>query len=226
MTTPFVIDLGFTPQRLRRHRQGRRPRRDADRRLCRRLRRARLSAGDHACGSARSCRWPSNLVFTWQALVGTDHWALTAAIIAENFTGAIGTVIFVAYLSALCQNPLHTATQYALLTALVGGRPHLSVGGRGLCRRRRPAGLVLHRLRAGRAAEPRAALVAAGARAFRRGSRRRGTIAASATPARCSPVGHRAFRIALQALLRKHLPAVAAVPFERLAVATGPCSRH
>jgi MFS transporter, PAT family, beta-lactamase induction signal transducer AmpG len=27
-------------------------------------------------------------------------------------------VIFVAYLSALCRNPLHTATQYALLTAL------------------------------------------------------------------------------------------------------------
>lgn len=26
-------------------------------------------------------------------------------------------VIFVAYLSALCRNPLHTATQYALLSA-------------------------------------------------------------------------------------------------------------
>ena len=34
------------PQRIRRDHQGRRPRRDADRRLCRRLRRARLSAGD------------------------------------------------------------------------------------------------------------------------------------------------------------------------------------
>ena len=42
-------------------------------------------------------------MFTWLALVGTNHWALTAAIIAENFTGAIGTVIFVAYLSALCK---------------------------------------------------------------------------------------------------------------------------
>ena len=47
----------------------------------------------------------------------------------ENFTGAIGTVIFVAYLSALCQNPLHTATQYALLTALAAvGRTYLSSG--------------------------------------------------------------------------------------------------
>jgi MFS transporter, PAT family, beta-lactamase induction signal transducer AmpG len=47
----------------------------------------------------------------------------------ENFTGAIGTVIFVAYLSALCNNPLHTATQYALLTALAAvGRTYLSAG--------------------------------------------------------------------------------------------------
>lgn len=71
----------------------------------------------------------SNLVFTWQAIVGVDLWALTATIIVENFTGAIGTVIFVAYLSALCQSPLHTATQYALLTALAAiGRTYLSAG--------------------------------------------------------------------------------------------------
>ena len=56
----------------------------------------------------------SNLVFTGLAFAGHSYWALTAAIIAENFTGAIGTVIFVAYLSALCQSPLHTATQFAL----------------------------------------------------------------------------------------------------------------
>jgi PAT family beta-lactamase induction signal transducer AmpG len=71
----------------------------------------------------------SNLVFTWLALVGLNYWALTAAIIAENFTGAIGTVIFVAYLSALCKSPLHTATQFALLTALSAvGRTYLSAG--------------------------------------------------------------------------------------------------
>jgi PAT family beta-lactamase induction signal transducer AmpG len=47
----------------------------------------------------------------------------------ENFTSAIGTVMFVAYLSALCRNPLHTATQYALLTALAAvGRTYLSSG--------------------------------------------------------------------------------------------------
>jgi PAT family beta-lactamase induction signal transducer AmpG len=71
----------------------------------------------------------SNLAFTWLALVGANHWVLVVAIIIENFAGAIGTVIFVAYLSALCQSPLHTATQYALLTALAAvGRIYLSAG--------------------------------------------------------------------------------------------------
>ena len=66
---------------------------------------------------------------SWQALVGHDIAWLTFAIVAENFTSAIGTVIFVAYLSALCRNPLHTATQYALLTALAAvGRTYLSSG--------------------------------------------------------------------------------------------------
>jgi MFS transporter, PAT family, beta-lactamase induction signal transducer AmpG len=71
----------------------------------------------------------ANLSFSWLALVGVNQWALALAITAENFTSAIGTVIFVAYLSALCRNPLHTATQYALLTALAAvGRTYLSSG--------------------------------------------------------------------------------------------------
>ena len=71
----------------------------------------------------------ANLAFSWQAVVGHNAAWLTVAIIAENFTSAIGTVIFVAYLSALCRNPLHTATQYALLTALAAfGRTYLSSG--------------------------------------------------------------------------------------------------
>ena len=44
----------------------------------------------------------SNLIFAWLAWIGTSVPALTVTIIVENFTGAIGTVIFVAYLSALC----------------------------------------------------------------------------------------------------------------------------
>lgn len=71
----------------------------------------------------------ANLAFSWLAHVGVNQWALALAITAENFTSAIGTVIFVAYLSALCRNPLHTATQYALLTALAAvGRTYLSSG--------------------------------------------------------------------------------------------------
>ncbi|MBX9590652.1 MAG: MFS transporter [Hyphomonadaceae bacterium] len=71
----------------------------------------------------------SNLAFVWLNFQPVGAWALTAAIVVENVTGAIGTVIFVAYLSALCGNPLHTATQYALLTALAStGRTFLSSG--------------------------------------------------------------------------------------------------
>ena len=72
----------------------------------------------------------SNLAFAWLSLIGTSVPALTAAVIFENFTGAIGTVIFVAYLSALCGVRAHTATQFALLTALAAvGRTTLSSGG-------------------------------------------------------------------------------------------------
>lgn len=71
----------------------------------------------------------SNLAFVWLYFQPVSAWALTTAIVFENFTGAIGTVIFIAYLSALCGNPLHTATQYALLSALAStGRTFLSSG--------------------------------------------------------------------------------------------------
>jgi MFS transporter, PAT family, beta-lactamase induction signal transducer AmpG len=69
------------------------------------------------------------LAFAWQAVVGMDVATLTFTITVQYFTDAIGTVIFVAYLSALCGNPLHTATQYALLTALTAaGRTVFSLG--------------------------------------------------------------------------------------------------
>jgi MFS transporter, PAT family, beta-lactamase induction signal transducer AmpG len=71
----------------------------------------------------------SNLAFVWLYFQPVSAGSLTVAIVIENFTGAIGTVIFVAYISALCGNPLHTATQYALLTALAStGRTFLSSG--------------------------------------------------------------------------------------------------
>jgi len=71
----------------------------------------------------------SNLGFIWLNYQTLSAGALTLTIVLENFTGAMGTVFFVAYLSALCRNPLHTATQYALLTALASsGRTFLAAG--------------------------------------------------------------------------------------------------
>jgi PAT family beta-lactamase induction signal transducer AmpG len=128
MTAPFVIDLGFS--------------RNDYAAIVKGVGLAATLIGGFA-GGALARAYPlvtslwigaflqmaSNLIFTWQAMVGVNLWALSVTIIVENFTGAIGTVIFVAYLSALCNNPLHTATQYALLTALAAvGRTYLSAG--------------------------------------------------------------------------------------------------
>jgi PAT family beta-lactamase induction signal transducer AmpG len=69
----------------------------------------------------------SNLVFAWLAWVGVNNAALGLTIAVENFTGGIGTVVFVAYLSTLTRNALHTATQFALLTAFAAvGRTYLA----------------------------------------------------------------------------------------------------
>jgi PAT family beta-lactamase induction signal transducer AmpG len=126
MTAPFVIDLGFS--------------RNEYAAIIKGVGLAATLIGGFAGGSlARAFSLPvslwigglaqgaANLAFSWQAVLGHDAAWLTFAIIAENFTSAVGTVIFVAYLSALCRNPLHTATQYALLTALAAfGRTYLS----------------------------------------------------------------------------------------------------
>src|ERR1700687_4940209 len=126
MTAPFVIDLGFS--------------RNDYAAIVKGVGLAATLIGGFAGGFvARRYSLPvslwiggvlqavANLSFSWLAFVGVNQWALAFAISAENFTSAIGTVIFVAYLSALCQNPLHTATQYALLTALAAvGRTYLS----------------------------------------------------------------------------------------------------
>jgi PAT family beta-lactamase induction signal transducer AmpG len=128
MTAPFVIDLGFT--------------RNEYAAIIKGVGLGALLLGGFAGGFVArayplaTSLWiggilqaVANLAFSWQAVVGVDIAWLTFAITVENFTSAIGTVIFVAYLSALCRNPLHTATQYALLTALAAiGRTYLSSG--------------------------------------------------------------------------------------------------
>jgi len=69
------------------------------------------------------------LTFSWQAYVGMNATMLTLTTTIEFFTDAVGTVIFVAYLSVLCKNPLYTATQFALLNALAAlGRTFFALG--------------------------------------------------------------------------------------------------
>src|SRR5690349_16791077 len=69
----------------------------------------------------------AHFTFSWLAWLGVNHLGLAVAISTENFTSAIGTVVFIAYLSALCTNPAYTATQFALLTALSSfGRTQLA----------------------------------------------------------------------------------------------------
>jgi PAT family beta-lactamase induction signal transducer AmpG len=128
MTAPFVIDMGFS--------------RNDYAAIVKGVGLAATLIGGFAGGllakrvSMTAALWTggilqavSNLAFAWLATLGTNYPALVAAIIAENFTSAIGTVIFVAYLSALCKSPLHTATQFALLTALSAvGRTYMASG--------------------------------------------------------------------------------------------------
>ncbi|USG61183.1 AmpG family muropeptide MFS transporter [Sneathiella marina] len=59
----------------------------------------------------------SNLLFAAQASIGHDLAFLAITIGIENIAGGMGTAVFVAYLSSLC-NISYTATQYALLTSL------------------------------------------------------------------------------------------------------------
>lgn len=130
MTAPFVLSLGYTKGEYAAIVKG--------------VGLAALLAGGFAGGAVAralpllSALWIaaivqmlSNLVFVWLGAQETSAWSLTLAIVVENFAGAIGTVIFVAYLSALCGNPLHTATHYALLTAFASTGRTLFASGTG-----------------------------------------------------------------------------------------------
>jgi PAT family beta-lactamase induction signal transducer AmpG len=59
----------------------------------------------------------TNLVYAALAVAGQDGTVFVLAVVADNFTGGLATVAFVAYLSGLC-NLAFTATQYALLASL------------------------------------------------------------------------------------------------------------
>jgi PAT family beta-lactamase induction signal transducer AmpG len=71
----------------------------------------------------------SNLMFAVQAMAGADITLLALTIGLENLAGGMGTAVFVAYLSSLC-NVAYTATQYALLSSfMVVARTWLSASG-------------------------------------------------------------------------------------------------
>ncbi len=77
----------------------------------------------------------SNGVFALQAAVGPELGMLFVTIGVENFTGGIGTIAFVSYLSGLC-NVAYTATQYALLSsAMAFARTFFAAGGGWLAER-------------------------------------------------------------------------------------------
>jgi MFS transporter, PAT family, beta-lactamase induction signal transducer AmpG len=60
----------------------------------------------------------SNLSFTGLAVVGKSYPAMVAAIGMENICGGMGTAAFIAFLMSLCDKRF-TATQYALLSSLM-----------------------------------------------------------------------------------------------------------
>ncbi|WP_018698930.1 AmpG family muropeptide MFS transporter [Amorphus coralli] len=117
MTAPFVLDIGFSKA--------------AYAGIVKGVGFAAVLVGGFAGGAmakampmyralwiAGLLQMASNIVFSWQAMVGPELWALSVTIAVENFTGGLGTVVFVAYISSLCTDARHTATQYALLAAL------------------------------------------------------------------------------------------------------------
>ena len=126
MTAPFVLDLGFDKTEYGR--------------VVKLFGFAATLIGGFAGGAVQ--RWigtaralwlagfaqmGANLVFVWMAGQGDNMPALVLTIGVENFASGFGTVVFVAFLSALCENRAYTATQYALLSALAAvGRTYLS----------------------------------------------------------------------------------------------------
>ena len=61
----------------------------------------------------------SNLLFMILANIGPDYTFLLITVAGENISGGLGSAGFVAYLSILC-NKKYTATQYALLSSIMG----------------------------------------------------------------------------------------------------------
>ena len=129
MTAPFVIDLGFSRNEYAAIIKGVGLAATAARRLCRRLRGARLSARRPACGSAAFCRRSPTSRSPGRRVVGHDIAVADLRHHGREFHQRDRHGDFRRLSLGAVPNPLHTATQYALLTALAAvGRTYLSSG--------------------------------------------------------------------------------------------------
>jgi PAT family beta-lactamase induction signal transducer AmpG len=61
----------------------------------------------------------SNLGYYLLAIAGKQHWLLVTAVVVENFCAGLVATGFIAFLTSLC-NPRFSATQFALLSSLMG----------------------------------------------------------------------------------------------------------
>ena len=61
----------------------------------------------------------STLAFSVLASVGHNYYVLVTTVTFENFTSGMGASAFIAFMASLC-NKRFTATQYALLSSLMG----------------------------------------------------------------------------------------------------------
>ncbi len=129
MTTPFLLDIGFSVGSLGKIRSG-----------------IGLAAtlvgsfiggiGVNRLGIQRALlvfaalQGLSNLGFVSLALQGQNLPLMVGVISVENLTGGMGTTAFLAFLMSLC-NKKYSATQYALLTSLfaIGGTLSGSISG-------------------------------------------------------------------------------------------------
>ena len=60
----------------------------------------------------------TNMTYAWLATSTPDLWRLAVVIAADNMSGGVASVAFIAYLSSLT-NTAYTATQYALFSSLM-----------------------------------------------------------------------------------------------------------
>lgn len=71
----------------------------------------------------------TNLLFAWMAQVGPQTWLLAGTVVVDGFTAALGTVAFMAFITALTSHTF-TATQYALMASIGNlGRTTLAASG-------------------------------------------------------------------------------------------------